>query len=415
MQGHIKRRGKGWAFWVDVGQVPAQRCAACKARRWADHDRADTCERCGAPLDAPCPERRQLTRAGFRTQKEAQAALRDLQRLLDAGADPFPADITVADWFARWFASPAVTKLRPSTVRGYREHADHYVLPMIGSLQVTQVRRRHIIAVLDHAAAHPYGGKPLAPSSIRAVRGAMSSCFARALDAEIIDTNPVTGVRLPKAERRELAVPDTEGVRALMATATGTPWEMAILLSATTGARRSEVLGLQWSNVDLASGHATIVVGLQRVREEVGSHLELLGVKTDRSRRTITLPEFVVDRLRSWRKDQSERRLRLGAAWATEWDLVCDRGDGGPLDPDAYSHAVKRMLTASKLPPETRLHDLRHSVATLLLEAGHDTAVASAVLGHSSTAFTSSTYQHVRSRLTDAAAKSIGDALGGAV
>ena len=108
MQGHIKRRGKGWAFWVDVGQVPAQRCAACKARRWADHGRADTCERCGAPLDAPCPERRQLTRAGFRTQKEAQAALRDLQRLLDAGADPFPADITVADWFVRWFASLSV-------------------------------------------------------------------------------------------------------------------------------------------------------------------------------------------------------------------------------------------------------------------------------------------------------------------
>ncbi len=70
------------------------------------------------------------------------------------------------------------------------------------------------------------------------------------------------------------------------------------------------------------------------------------------------------------------------------------------------------MLTSAKLPPETRLHDLRHSVATLLLEAGHDTAVASAVLGHSSTAFTSSTYQHVRSRQTDAAAKSIGDALG---
>jgi integrase len=353
-----------------------------------------------------------MSRSGFRTQREAQAALRKLQTALAAGHDPFPADMTVADWFTRWFASSAVTKLRPATVRGYREHADNYILPTIGSLQMTEVRRRHIVAVIDYAVANPKRGKELTPSSIRAVRGAMSSCFARAVDAEIIDNNPVTGVRLPKAERHELTIPDADGVRALMLAAVGTPWEVALLLSATTGARRSEVLGLRWSNVDLAAGRAMIVAGLQRVRHADGSHLELLGVKTDRSRRTITLPPFVVDRLRSWRKEQSERRLRLGAHWDGTWDLICDRGDGGPLDPDAYSHAVKRLLVVAKLPTETRLHDLRHAVATLLLEAGHDTAVASAVLGHSSPAFTAATYQHVRARLTDAGAKSIGDALG---
>lgn len=415
MQGHVRRRGKSWAFWLDVGKVLAQRCEDCGARRWCDQGRATHCDRCGGLLGPSAPERRQVARSGFRTQKEALTGLRAMQRLVDDGGDPFPADLTVGEWFERWFDSATFASLRPATRRGYREHANHYILPVIGSMQLSAVRRRHVIGVLDRAAKQPKAGKPVSMSTIRAIRVAMSSCFTRAVDAELIDVNPVTGVRLPRPERQDLEVPDAAEVRKLIEVANGTPWAIPVLLSSTTGARRSEVLGLQWENVDLDAGRATISVGLQRVRDDEdggSSSLQLLGVKTDRSHRTIKLPSFVVARLRSWRKAQNERRLKLGEAWPADLDLVCDRGDGRPLDPDAYSHAVKRLLVDAGLSPDTRLHDLRHAVATLLLEAGHDTAVASAVLGHSSPAFTATTYQHVRARLTDAAADSIDDALG---
>lgn len=96
----------------------------------------------------------------------------------------------------------------------------------------------------------------------------------------------------------------------------------------------------------------------------------------------------------------------MSSAWQ-DLDLVCDRGDGGPLHPDSFSHASKRLMATAGFHPATRLHDLRHGFATALLEQGIDTAVVSASLGHSTTAFTSDVYQHVTVGLSQAAAAAI--------
>ena len=112
--------------------------------------------------------------------------------------------------------------------------------------------------------------------------------------------------------------------------------EIPILLGATTGARRSEVCGLLWSDIDLKTGRLTIRRGLQwvptaddsgRMRKE----LVFTELKTPRARRTMRLLPQVVERLREHRKDQMERHLKLGRKWnATHGDIVCDRGDGRP-------------------------------------------------------------------------------------
>jgi integrase len=90
-----------------------------------------------------------------------------------------------------------------------------------------------------------------------------------------------------------------------------------------------------------------------------------------------------------------------------DYDLVAERGDGGPLDPDAFTHATKRLIRKAGLDSAIRLHDLRHSLATTLLEEGIDATVVSAVLGHSSPGFTASTYQHVTEGLTEQAASAL--------
>ena len=172
--------------------------------------------------------------------------------------------------------------------------------------------------------------------------------------------------------------------------------------------RRSEVLGLAWSAVDLDRGRIQIVRNLQRVP---GEGLKFFDPKSSRSRRMIVLPPFVIPQLRAVRADQAERRLVLGVAW-TDLDLVCERGDGQPLDPDSFSHATKRLMKKAGLDPATRLHDLRHGLATALLEQGVDVAVVSAVLGHASPAFTMSVYQHVREGMAEQAAEAIEQAFG---
>jgi integrase len=173
--------------------------------------------------------------------------------------------------------------------------------------------------------------------------------------------------------------------------------------------RRGEVLGLRWSAVDLDAGVARVVVTLQKPR---GGEVQYVAPKTDRSRRTISLPPSVVARLRQHRKDQAERRLLLGAAWS-DTGLVCDRGDGEHLDPDGLSNAFSRYAVAAKV-PGTRLHDLRHAFATTLLAVGVHPKVVSEALGHASVAFTMDTYQHVLPTMGEQVAAAIEDALGGA-
>ena len=132
--------------------------------------------------------------------------------------------------------------------------------------------------------------------------------------------------------------------------------------------------------------------------------------KTDRAGREVALPVAAVAGLRRFRQEQATRRLALGPGWAA-LDLVCERGDGRPLDPDAFTHAFKRLATRVGLDPQMRLHDTRHGVATTLLGKGVHPAIASAVLGHASPAFTMSCYQHVLDGMTATAATALGEAL----
>ena len=117
-----------------------------------------------------------------------------------------------------------------------------------------------------------------------------------------------------------------------------------------------------------------------------------LDPKSPKAYRTVGLPAPVVERLRTHRREQIERRVALGA-WQ-ELDLVVDRGDGGPLDPDSITKAFRRFSAKAGLDPKTTLHDLRHAALTEMGKAGVHPVIVSALAGHSDPAFTMRVYQH---------------------
>ena len=408
-KGHVNRRSAGWVYVIDLPGAQAQRCETCNKRAWVELGRPVEICTCGASLGNPHAERRQISRSGFRTRKEAEFALRSFQADLDKGANPLPATTTVSEWAMQWLASERVKALRSSTRRRYEQLMRDWIIPELGSIEARQVRARHVRLMLEQA------GAQMAPASVTQLRSVLSSMMASALEAELIDANPVAGVRRPKVDRPDLAVPTAEDLGRLMTAANNTTWAVPVLVSCTTGLRRGEVLGLRWKDIDLENGRLRVAKALQSVRDPEGTTaLRLVDPKTDRSRRTVALPKITIERLRLAKREQAERRLQAGAAWH-DLDLACDSGDRSPFHPDAFGKATKRLMAEAGLDPKTRLHDCRHAVATIMLQQGVHPAVASAMLGHSSVAFTMDTYQHVNDQMADQAADAIDDAFAAGV
>ncbi len=177
------------------------------------------------------------------------------------------------------------------------------------------------------------------------------------------------------------------------------------VLLLTTGLRRGEALGLKWSDLDLDAGRLSV----RRTLVAVGYDVKWSEPKTAKSRRSVALDAGTVSAMRSHRRQQLEERMALGSGYRDD-DLVFARVDGSPIHPQTVSQAFERHAKAAGLSP-IRLHDLRHTAATLMLEGGVPLKVVSERLGHSSIGITADVYQHVTEHMQDEAAAKLGAAL----
>lgn len=367
MTGSVKRDNKG--MWMYVVDVPRN-------------------------LDG---KRRQRRRRGFLTRKAAEEALRQFLGHLDRGGDPFGDRTTFAEYIDGWLEHHS-TQVEPKTLQRYRQLLDLHLLPQLGSMRLDRIRAAHVQAALDSI--------DRAPRTVQQARAVLSKSMRQATAWGLIQASPVAATRAPKAERPDLEVPTVEGVQALIGAARNTMWEVPVLLAAYTGARRGEVLAIAWDQVDFDIGRIRITRSLERLE----GMFRFKDPKTKRSRRDVAVPKRVLDRLRRHRIEQSERRLAAGPAWY-DHDLVCDRGDGQPINPDAFSKAFKRFASKVGI-PDARLHDTRHAAATTMMERGVHPTVVSKTLGHANEAFTMAVYGHVRDEMLDQAAEALAEAYG---
>lgn len=181
-----------------------------------------------------------------------------------------------------------------------------------------------------------------------------------------------------------------------------------VSLALDTGMRRGELLGLKWGDLDLDK--ATLQV--ERSVEETRQGLRIKGPKTKRGRRSITLPKRAVAMLRNHRVEQMQMRLALGLGKVNDETLVFCEADGSMLRPDDLTRIWARVSLAKKLPRVT-FHALRHTHASILINAGLDVLTISRRLGHSKPSVTLDTYGHLIKGADAAAAKAIDALFGG--
>ncbi|MDP2932071.1 MAG: site-specific integrase, partial [Chloroflexota bacterium] len=211
-----------------------------------------------------------------------------------------------------------------------------------------------------------------------------------AVKHDILIRNIAEAVDPPRPDSKEVVTLEPENVHIFLDAAHDTPYYVPFYTALYTGLRRSELLGLRWRDIDLDLATLSVVQTLHHVPKKGYVFSE---PKTKRSRRLVDLSPSLALLLREHRANQELEKKLLGHMLMTD-DLVFCYPDGTPLPPNSVTkafHKLAKSLGMSRM----RLHDLRHTHATIMLSQGVHPKVVSERLGHSSVAITLDTYSHV--------------------
>lgn len=300
--------------------------------------------------------------------------------------------MTVGEYLEMWLENYAATKVGPDTYRDYSRVVRKHLIPALGEVPLEELGPLHIVRYINRALREGRldGKGGLSKRSVQYHYAILHEALERAVRWDMLGRNPADRVDPPVPEKREPNVLMPEAVPGFLeAIRCAGHYYVPIALAVMTGMRRGEILGLHWDEVDLEKG----VLRVRKVLKRVDGKFDFRKPKTKKSRRTIILPEILVEILRRHRVEQEERKRALGPAYK-DYGLVCCRPDGRPIVPDTFTSYFSRWIERHPDFPRVTLHGLRHSHATLLMDAGIHPKIVSERLGHSTISITLDLYTH---------------------
>ena len=343
-----------------------------------------------AGRDPVTGKKRYVSRTVKGTKREAQRALAALVTQIGHGV---PADTatTVSQLLDAWFAQ-ARTDFSPSTVRESNGIIERYLKPGLGEARLDRLRVPQIDTyyrrLLDGSANH---GRPLGPATIRRLHGILRRALGQAVRWGWIAHNYAADASPPRIHAPEVRPPTPAEVARLFRLASGDDPTLAtfVILAAATGARRSELVALRWSDIDIGRASMTIrhgiVLGPDGLVEK--------GTKTH-AIRNVSLDPTTLAALLAHQARADELALAFGTTRSPGSFVFSIEPDGSTtVRPDSMSRAF-RQLCAKAGVPGVRLHDLRHYVATQLLAGGVDVRTVAGRLGHRNPSTTLNVYSH---------------------
>jgi len=338
--------------------------------------------------------RRQKWHGGYRTRRETEAARAKLVNEINTGIYATPSKVSLEDWIAHNWLPTMRTQVKASTWDGYDRMLRLHVTPRLGQRflhQLTPALLNSLYADLIESGSRRGKGGGLNAKTVRHVHTTLHKVLADAIDAGLLAINPADRAKPPRPRAGlpvEMKFWDAEQLWIFFTQIETDRLQAAWHLAAMTGMRRGEVLGLRWKDIDFDTARLAVRHTLASVRYEIKS-----STPKNHQARTIDLDAGTVQHLRGNRSRQSYERTAWGSGYQ-ESELVFRREDGSPVHPDLFSQAFEALLRKSGL-PRIRLHDLRHTHATIALRAGIPVKVISERLGHEDPAFTMKQYAHV--------------------
>ena len=317
------------------------------------------------------------------SRKKAKLKLESMPNILAKRSALPAARLTIGAFLLSWLEDEHKHNIAHSTYKRYRALLVHHIEPVIGDLELQKATPSDISKVIS--SMREAGQSPRSQQQARAL---LSVGLGEAENKGYIAFNPVKKVRIPTNRGREIEPLAIEEVKRLLETYEGTYMSARLHIALLAGLRQGEALGLRWQDIDFDS--ATLEVRNQV--QKIDDRLQLTGLKTDRSRRLIALTGRSLESLKQHQQIVESMKKVCGDSWQ-ENDLVFPHIDGTFHSAILDYNAWKRCLRLCGI-KQKRLHDARHTAATLMYAQGVGIEVISRALGHSSSAITSKLYVH---------------------
>ncbi|WP_443660096.1 tyrosine-type recombinase/integrase [Clostridium algidicarnis] len=382
MQGGVRKRGKTWSYYFDIGLVEGKR--------------------------------KKKEKGGFKTKSEAQRSLNDAMYEYENGGYVAPKKTTLAEFSTNWLENYVKPLRKTTTYNRYGDLLRKYILTTIGYMNITDVQSQHIEKLLlDIRKKNQISG-----TTLQAIYTLINTIMNRALKLKVIKDNPCKYVERP---RRDKYTPDTlevEDIHLLFDVLDLTDrydyiFSIALKITLELGLRRGELGGLCWEDVNFKDN----IISIKNNLIYTNGHVQITTPKTLESTRNIYISDSLLEVLKKLKLKQNEDRLKYGEFYEVnifenkEYNLIMRWESGKYVHPMYYTNKITKTLKKAGVNKNIRFHDLRHTNATLLLSQGVDFKVIQTRLGHKDINTTLNIYSHVNKEMQKNATEKLNNIL----
>lgn len=362
--GSVRKRGKKWSYYFDIGVVDGKR--------------------------------KRTEKGGFNTKKEAEQALRNaLIDFENCGSIKSESDISVADYMDYWFNEYVMLNCKYNTQSYYKKIITNHINPFFGKFKLKSVNSAKLQEFFNLKYREGFS-----KNSLKNFYGVLSCAFRMAVSPyELIKNNSMVYVQLPKYKdtkngNQDLKIITIEEFNTIVNRfPLGSSFYIPLQIAFHTGMRGGEVTALQWQDIDLSNKSITVKHTLINKGRGI---FELSTPKTQSSFRTIAIGETLSNILKKHKIFQKENQLKYGEYY-TQSNWICTKENGEHVTTDSIKY-LSRVVNY-ELGINFNFHSLRHTHATMLLEAGANIKDIQQRLGHSKIATTLDTYSHVTEKM----------------
>lgn len=335
------------------------------------------------------------------TKKDAEKRLSELLSQLDNGIYSKPGKSTLAEFLKLWLRDYAKPNLSPRGFERYESIVRVHLTQSLGNISLIKLRPEHL---QKYYTAKLNSG--LSARTVRYHHVILHIALKTAVKWGLLSRNVADAVDPPRTRNTEMHTWNEDDIIHFLNAAKDTPYYALFHTALFTGMRRSELLALRWQDIDFIYGQISVSRSLHHLND--GSYI-FTQPKSAKSQRTIALSPSAILALKEHREKQKLEKIMQGISLSDD-DLVFSHPDGNPLRPNTVSRAWTILAARAGL-RVIRLHDARHSHASLMLKQGTHPKIVQERLGHSTISVTLDTYSHVAPGLQEAAANRFDEAI----